>query len=286
VPGGEAVSEPTIAKGEEYVVKPAKDVRPVPKYSRLSLLPARVGDPENVNFRRNIANRLWAMMMGRGLVEPLDMDHADNPPSHPELLDLLAADIAERKFDIRGFLRELALSQTYQRSSEVPAAARELGPETFAYGLLKPLSPEQLAWSLMQAGGVIEGERKALGAKATEPALHARVAPAAAPIVTLFSGPAGKPDAYEASVDQALFLNNGALVRGWLGPARPLGAQLAKLADNQVADELFLAILTRLPSEEERREIEGYLKNQTNRPAALQDLAWALGASAEFRFNH
>lgn len=287
VPGGEAVKEPTFGKGEEYAVKPAKDVRPVPKFSRRALLAPQVADPRNAHFRRNIANRLWAMMMGRGLIEPVDLDHADNPPSHPELLDLLANDIAERKFDMRSFLRELALSKTYQRSSAVPEAAKDLGLESFAYGLLKPLSPEQLSWSLMQSAGVIDAERKALGAKTTEPALFAKLSANAAPIVTLFSGPAGRPDGYEATVDQALFINNGALVRAWLAPGKGLIDRLTKLPDDQVAEELFLSILTRLPAAEEKQEIETYLKGRAaNRPQALQDLAWALAASAEFRFNH
>ena len=56
------------------------------------------------------------MMMGRGLVHPLDFDHADNPPTHPELLDLLADELAAMKYDMRAFLRELALTKTYQRS--------------------------------------------------------------------------------------------------------------------------------------------------------------------------
>ena len=94
-----------------------------PRYSRRSLLAGAVTRADYVPFRRNIANRLWALMMGRGLVQPLDMDHPGNPPSHPELLELLADDVAARKFDVRSLLRELALSQTYQRSSE-PAPAR------------------------------------------------------------------------------------------------------------------------------------------------------------------
>ena len=62
--------------------------------------------------------------MGRGLVHPLDMSHDGNPPSHPELLDLLAAEVAAHQFDVRWLLRELVLSQTYQRSSAPRAASR------------------------------------------------------------------------------------------------------------------------------------------------------------------
>jgi hypothetical protein len=54
-----------------------------------------------------------------------------------------------------------------------------------------------------------------------------------------------------------------------------------------VAEELYLSVLTRLPAAEEIREVSDYLKGRTaDRPAALAELAWALLASAEFRFNH
>ena len=62
------------------------------------------------------------MMMGRGLVQPVDFDHSDNPPTHPELLDRLADEFAAMKYDIRAFLKEVALSKTYQRSFDLPHA--------------------------------------------------------------------------------------------------------------------------------------------------------------------
>jgi hypothetical protein len=289
MPNGKAVTEPALEKGKEYDVAPAKDVRPVPKYSRRSQLAVQLTSAETPQFRRNIANRLWAMMMGRGLVDPVDRDHPDNPPSHPELLMLLGDEFAALKFDMRAFLRELALSQTYQRSSVPPPALKEAAPESFAVANLKPLAPEQFAWALMQATGFTDAERQALGKNLTEPALYAKQAAAAAPVVNLFAAPAGQPQGFQPTLDQALFLANGNVVRGWLAP-RPgnLTDRLGKLQQpDEVADELYLSVLTRRPSDEERREVAEYLKNRPNeRAAALKDLAWALLASAEFRFNH
>ena len=115
VPGGAAFKDPPFDKTKAYLVAPGPGVASKPRYSRRALLAGAVTRADYLPFRRNIANRLWALMMGRGLVSPLDMDHPANPPSHPELLDVLADDIASRKFDIRGFLRELALSDTYQQ---------------------------------------------------------------------------------------------------------------------------------------------------------------------------
>jgi hypothetical protein len=287
LPGREPVKEPPLEKGQEYAVAPGKDAKPVPRFSRRAQLAAELTHPENVQFRRTIANRLWALLMGRGLVQPLDMDHSDNPPSPPELLRLLADEIGAMKFDTRAFLRELALSKTYQRSSAAPAGAK---PEQFLAAHLKPLTPEQLALALMQATGQTDVERKALGAKQSEAALYARQAGSIATFVNLFGSRPGQPADFEATLDQALFLANGKLIRSWLAlnAAGNLTGRLGALKDDSaVAEELFLSVLTRLPTEEERKEIADYLKGRTqDRGAALEEMAWALLASAEFRFNH
>ena len=121
LPGSAQIDEPAFAKGDEYKVKPAKNVKPVPKFSRREQLARLATTTNHGAFNRNIANRLWAMMLGRGLVHPVDLHHSDNPPSHPELLDHLADQIAVMKYDMRAFLREVALSRAYQRSFQMPA---------------------------------------------------------------------------------------------------------------------------------------------------------------------
>ncbi len=289
LPEGPPLKEPAVEKGKEYLVAPAPRGRAVPRFSRRALLGPALANADNKQFNRNIANRLWALMMGRGLVHPLDLDHSTNPPSHPELLKLLADDIAARKFDMRGFLRELALSQTYQRSSAQPSAGKEAEPASYTVALLKPLTPEQLAWSLMQATGLTDAERRALGKKADEAALYTRLAANVTPFVKTFGGPAGQPQEFDARLEQALFLANGPTVRGWLTP-RPgnLIDRLARLTNvDALAEELYVSVLTRLPSAEERKEVADFLASHSgDRTAALQDVAWALLASAEFRFNH
>jgi len=108
-------------------------------------------------------------------------------------------------------------------------------------------------------------------------------------VIGIFAGQAGQAENFQATLDQALFVANGKVLRAWLQPrAGNLADRLAKLKKaDEVADELYLSVLTRRPSDEEKREIGNYLKTRgDNRAAALQDLAWALLASAEFRFNH
>jgi hypothetical protein len=159
VPGGKQVEEPRFKPAEAYVVAPAKEVRHVPKYSRRAQLAAQIG-PQNRQFNRNIVNRLWAQMMGRGLVEPVDLHHSANPPTHPQLLELLADDFVAMKYDIRGFLRELALSQTYQRSIDVPG---DVATQGTALAAQVPALDEQQKQAAASSSATTEAASKVLG---------------------------------------------------------------------------------------------------------------------------
>lgn len=120
LPRGPALVEPVFLKGEEYAVKPAKNVKPIPKHSRRAALAERGVDGSSEMFDRNAVNRMWAHMMGRGLVHPVELHHPDNPPSHPAVLDLLAQEFREHGCDLRYLLREIALTRTYARTCELP----------------------------------------------------------------------------------------------------------------------------------------------------------------------
>jgi hypothetical protein len=132
VPLGERITDPAIPKGEEYTVKPAKDVRPIPKHSRRAEL-AKAATENNPAFRRNIVNRVWAMLFGQGLVDPVDMLHRGNAPANEAVLSLLAEEFAAHRYDSRWLIGELAKSRTYQRSIDLPgeleAAAGQLAEQ-------------------------------------------------------------------------------------------------------------------------------------------------------------
>jgi hypothetical protein len=126
VSGEPELDEPTFPPGEEYVVKPTDKTLPVPRYSRRVRLASVLTEGANQAFNENLANRLWAFLMGRGLVHPLDLGHPANPPTQPELLRLLGREIAEMRFNARPFLRQLALTRTYQRSIDLPETLNKL----------------------------------------------------------------------------------------------------------------------------------------------------------------
>ncbi len=121
MPDDLAVEEPFFLPGDEYQIAPAEAVKSVPKFSRRARLAEFATNGTNQAFNQNIANRLWAHMFGRGLVHPVDMHHPDNPATDPELMRILGEQFAAMNYDIKAFLRELALSETYQRSFDTPS---------------------------------------------------------------------------------------------------------------------------------------------------------------------
>lgn len=287
--------EPKFDFGQEYARAPAKDVRPIPNFSRRAQLADAIIAPTNKQFRRNIANRLWATVMGRGLVHPLENDHSENLASHPELLDVLADNIAARKYDMRAFLKDLLLTKTYQRSSlRTPEQQATPAPDdaTFAVAIMRPMSAEQLAWSLMEATGIAEIYRVNQGKDRSEAKLYAQLAGVEQHYVSLFGGEPGKPlKDFEATVEQTLYLSNNETVLGWLRPAgKNLCQRLLDLPPTDfqaMAEDLYLSCLTRLPSAEEVQELSAYMADRAEtRSVAYQELIWALVTSAEFRFNH
>jgi hypothetical protein len=315
---GPVPEEPKFTPGEEYLVAPAKDgkVRPVPRYSRLAQLAPRLTTGAVPEFNRNIVNRLWAFMMGRGLVHPVDLHHGENPPSHPELLAMLADEFAAAKFDVKAFLRELALSRTYQRSSEPhPGMSEERAdPSRFAVAALKPLSPEQLAWSVMQGVGMVaaararaehrfdvadpklrdilqvDEKRRSLRRALIEEAVFQELSGNVVPFLAQFAAAGGQPqDETEPTVQQALFIANGQPIQGWLSPSGTnLVGRLSTLENrSELAEELYLGLYSRRPTGEERDEVARFIERRSDeRTSALQELVWALLASVEFRFNH
>lgn len=194
VPGAAEMSEPAFHPGDEYTTAPAEGVRPVPKFSRRSALAEQATDGSNRWFNENAANRFWAMMMGRGLVNPPDLHHSANPPSHPELMRLLGEEFARSGFDVKSLLRELALTRTYQRSIDlsIDATPDELAKQQEELAkradVLEAISGESLAahgetidaWqAAVDAAAPLKTEVTAATTAATE-ALKARDAATAA----------------------------------------------------------------------------------------------------------
>ncbi|MBI3469198.1 MAG: DUF1549 domain-containing protein [Planctomycetes bacterium] len=332
VPGKEEMEVQVFPKGEEYAEPPdAKTKSPgLPKFDPLARLAEQLPTADNPAFTRNMVNRIWFIMMGRGLVHPLDLHHAENPPSHPELLDLLARALAaphpqplspaagargdlasslaratgergrsdtqalapaagergrgEGAFDVKRLLRELALSETYQRSSRLPDGVDDSPAELSLVAHENYMSAEQLLWSVLQAtGSDSASDKPLLPAGTTLDKLRDK-------FIKAFANPPAEPEGdFTPSLRSSLFLLNGATVLDCL-TAQPgnLVDRLSKLSDDaEIADELYLSVLTRKPTPDEQAELADYLaKGGDDRSKSLANFAWALLASTEFCVNH
>ena len=285
------VEVPLPDPSELWAEPPDKKTRSagVLKFSPLKELAVRLASPENAFFARNIANRVWWQFMGRGLVEPLDLNHSANPASHPELLDLLAKELTAHKFDLQWLIRELALTQTYQRASLLPAAAKLPPEELFTVAKERPLSAEQLVRAFLAATGEHERVVGGKGWDAGEIKKHTQKDFEKA-FFAAFANAAKEPELnVNPTLRAALFLRNNDLVLWSLQRRKGnLIDRVAALKDAaQVADELYLAIFSRAPVAEEKAELANYLtKHAATREKALGHYAWAMLSSMEFFTNH
>ncbi len=288
VPGRTEIAIPTFAKGEEFAEPPdPKEKTPGRlKFSPLEHLANQITAADNAAFAHNIANRVWFQLMGRGLVHPLDLHHSENPPSHPELLDLLARELVEHKFDLKWLLRELALTRTYQRSSVLPVTVTDPSPTRYIVALEKPLSAEQLFQSVMYATGQIDGVVPAEKPQSIE----TRFDPIKQKFLKAFANPPMEPEGeFAPSLRAALFLMNDADLLKLLDsqPGNLISRLQSLDTPEQIAAELYVSVLTRPPTPDEVAELTNQLQRAGNqKQSVLKQLAWALLASTEFCVNH
>lgn len=276
LPGAGMIEIPPQPKGMEFAEQPDKKTGApgALKFSPLKEISERLPTKANPDFARNSVNRLWFLLLGRGIVHPLDLHHSGNPPSHPELLALLADDFAQ-DFDIKRLLREIALTKTYARSSKRPAGAKEAPhAKYFATALERRLTAEQLLQSVLMATG---GDPKA--ADALRPKY-----------VKAFANQPREPeDEVTPSLKGALFVLHDDAVLGLLKPkAGNLVARAAALSDADATDALYLAVLSRSPGADEKAAVQKVLARHAGdkRADAVGRIAWALLASMEFGVNH
>lgn len=178
---------------------------------------------------------------------------------------------------------------------------------------LKPLTAEQICWSLLQCTGILDRYRVAEEAELNKTAAlteedrkdPAKVAARELELeqrvydklkgnvgvfVNIYAAAAGQPQSdFFATADQALFTANGGYFNGWVTPAggNVTERMIAHTDPKLAAEELYLSILGRLPNEQEVADVTAYLAARPQEKAAcVQELAWGLATSAEFRFNH
>lgn len=245
--------------------------------------------PDNPYFARNFANRYWAALLGRGLVEPVDDIRATNPASLPILFDRLARDFAEQHYDPKHLLRRICNSRVYQLATELNPE-RDIDGQLFTHRVPRRLPAEVLLDAVNQVTGTSETFDG-------QPAGTRAIALPDPTVVSHFLTTFGRPFRNSScecargsapDLSQVLHLaNSTALHQKLVSPTGRLAVGLkAGRTDEEFVEELYLSALGRRPTEGERQAVRESLTDGTSREEAWQDVLWALINSAEFVFNH
>ncbi|REJ82256.1 MAG: DUF1553 domain-containing protein [Planctomycetota bacterium] len=254
-----------------------------------TVLADRITDPENPWFARNFVNRFWSYLMGRGLVEPVDDLRATNPPTHPELMDALAADFIDSGCDVKQLIRTICTSHVYQLASRVEADVDRDGVFYTHRRYHRLPAPVLLDAVNFAVGATEEFNGLPRGTRAIalpDPGIQSYFleafgrSPRSSPCECATTS---KPD-----LIQALHLmNSEAIQKKLAAPGGRIQTLLKQeTPDAEAIEQLFLVTWSRPSTEEEQQAALTFVTQADTRQEGYEDLLWALLNSTSFAFAH
>lgn len=274
------VLEPRPLFGKARPIEPGEDPR--------EALAAWITSSDNTYFAQTAVNRVWADLMGRGLVDPVDDLRATNPPSNPALLAALADDFRQQGYDLKKLVRRIMTSHVYALSS-APNESNVADTRNYARHYRQRLRAEVLLDAVSDVTGIPE-ELGGMPAESRSMEIWTHR------VGSLFLDAFGRPDGnqdppYErvsdATVVQALHLMNAPDLHLKVTHNDGRAARIAagEKTTAEIVDELYLAIYSRFPSDDERQAVTAVFERASDRRAATEDLMWALVNTPEFIFK-
>lgn len=234
-------------------------------------------------------NRVWADLMGRGLVEPVDDLRSTNPPTNGPLLKALAADFRAHDYDLKHLIRTITASQVYALSS-LPGDRNVADTRNHSRHYRQRMRAEVLLGAIDDITGV--------------PSDFSAMPPGSRPnqiwtnrVSSLFLDTFGRPDENQdppcermegSTVTQTLHLMNAPALHGKVTSDAGRAAKLAasEKTPDAIVEELYLMIYSRLPDEQERKiGRQLFAEEGISRRRATEDLMWALLNTPEFIFQ-
>ena len=253
---------------------------------------------DNPWFARAIANRIWAWVFGKGIVEEVDDMGPHNPPNNPELLDHLADELVKSGWDIKQLIRTICRSRTYQQSS-ILRSEHEHAEKLFAAYPVRRLDAEVLSDVLVYLFGGRERYMSMVPEPFTfvPPSNHSVMIEDGS-ITSQFLEMFGKPSrdtglmnerSNKPTPSQKLHLLNSSSVQDRISKSTRLKA-IVKIAGQKpgpIAEMVYINLLSRKPTAKEKQIAIKYIGN--NRKQFFQgavDLTWALVNTKEFLYRH
>ena len=278
-----------LGDSKESVVKPNVpflNSLELPSDSPRKQLAVWITDSKNKAFARATVNRIWAILFGLPLVNPVDNIPMNGP--FPAGLELLADTFVEHDYDIRALIRIIVATKVFQRASRFEDRLVTAEHEaTWAVFPLSQLRPEQVAASMLQACRLqmIDNDSSILSQLERYGTLND---------FTKEYGDRGEDEfiAQHVTLPQRLLMMNGKFIRERIdeNPVMNANSQIALLSatNSQTVEAAYLSVLSRRPTEAERAAFVEKLagKKGKGRSQAISDLFWILLNSTEFLWNH
>ncbi len=255
-------------------------------------------EPNNPWFARNITNRVWAWLMGRGIINEPDDIRPDNPPVNPELLGFLEKELVRSKYDLKAIYRLILNSSTYQQSS-IARGDNAKAEAMFACYTVRRLDAEVLIDALNEIGGTGEKYSSNIPEPYTFiPEGQRTVKLEDGSITSEFLEMFGRPTRdtglesernNQPSDSQRLYLLNSNDIKNKIerSPILRQQAEAAKGNRTELIKNIYITILSRYPTPDEIKTVEKYFEGEgMTRKAAIEDLAWALINTKEFLYRH
>jgi hypothetical protein len=273
--------EPKYLDGEYARFTPEQD----PRHGLVDWM----AQPDNPFFAPALVNRLWAHFYGRGLVNEADDMRETNPATNPELLDWLAKEFVDSKFDTKHIIRLIVSSRLHQLSSE-PRPENQSDTQNFARFYARRMISEVFLDAVDQACGTRSNfSNMSRTARAVDLPhegfgsyfLDTFDRPQRVSVCECERSPG-------ATLAQVLLLANSDEVENKLAAGDGRIARLIKEEKPipEIVDELYLATFNRPPTDAERTRATGHLETAEDQRKAAEDLLWSLLNSREFMFNH
>lgn len=280
-----------LPDGTKLIREPGSDPRKAVAYWLIQ--------PDNKWFARCIVNRVWAWLMGRGIVHEFDDIRSDNPPSNPDLLAFLERDFVSHDYDLRRLYRLILNSRAYQLSPEGPSG-NPVAAANFAYYPVRRLEAEVLIDSINKVTGTHDLYTSAIPEPFTYiPKDIPAVALADGSITSPFLATFGRSPRASGLADektskilagQWLHMLNSTHIQRKIETGPSLKSiRSAARGDRKTLDRLYLTALSRRPTPQEARIALDYKVPDDPKQAPdkyWNDIAWALINSDEFLFRH
>jgi hypothetical protein len=287
------------APGAAAVFPDGTPVRLVPGQDPREVFANWLLAPENPWFVRNIVNRIWYWLLGRGIIQEPDDIRPDNPAVNPELLSFLERDLAAAHYDLKHVYRLILNSQVYQLSS-IPKGGDPQNAANFAHYPLRRLGAETLIDAVCQITGTTEEYSSPIPEPFTflPEGQRATTLPDGS-IGSSFLEMFGRPPRdtglesernNSPTAEQRLHMLNSSHIQLKIQQSAKLRILVQARAGGKPRDPIdrvYLATLSRYPTDEELKTVAAYYQSvQGNKWPAIADLAWALINSAEFLYRH